>query len=195
MPPRSGFPLHARGAGTGLAGESLGRGLVIDFSRYMRRIVRVDDDRVRVQPGMVHAVLNQHLAASGRLFGPDPAMSLVTTMGSVVAIDASGSHWLQYGSARRHVQSLQVVLADGTVWEVGREPIPAAGDASPRRRGGKNWLRRSGTICLTEHVASSSPSGGRKRCSIVPAINWPTCWTHGGLHLGGCCPAAKARWR
>jgi FAD/FMN-containing dehydrogenase/Fe-S oxidoreductase len=124
------IPVQARGAGTGLAGESLGRGLVIDFSRYMRRIVRVDGDRVRVQPGMVHAVLNQHLATTGRLFGPDPAMSLVTTIGSVVAIDASGSHWLQYGSARRHVQSLQVVLADGTLWEVGREPIPAADDAS-----------------------------------------------------------------
>jgi FAD/FMN-containing dehydrogenase/Fe-S oxidoreductase len=120
------IPIQGRGAGTGLAGESLGRGLVIDFSRYMRRIIRVDGDRVRVQPGMVHAVLNQHLAPTGRLFGPDPAMSLVTTIGSVVAIDASGSHWLQFGSARRHVQSLQIVLADGTVWEVGREPIPDA---------------------------------------------------------------------
>ena len=43
---------------------------MIDFSRYMRRIVRIDGDRVRVQPGMVHSVLNQHLAATGRLFGP-----------------------------------------------------------------------------------------------------------------------------
>lgn len=118
------IPLQPRGAGTGLAGESLGRGLVIDFSRYMRRIVSVEEDRVRVQPGIVHAVLNEHLAAKGRLFGPDPAMSLVTTIGSVVAIDASGSHWLQFGSARRHVQSLQVVLADGTICELGHEPIP-----------------------------------------------------------------------
>src|SRR5438874_12844683 len=42
------LPVHARGAGTGLAGESLGRGLVIDFSRYMRRILRTDDHSVRV---------------------------------------------------------------------------------------------------------------------------------------------------
>ncbi len=128
------IPVQARGAGTGLAGESLGRGLVIDFSRYMRRIVRVDEDRVRVQPGMVHAMLNDHLSARGKLFGPDPAMSLVTTIGSVVAIDASGSHWLQYGSARRHVQSLQVVLADGTIWELGHEPIPATNGEPARSR-------------------------------------------------------------
>lgn len=150
MPRKSGSRFK-RGAGTGLAGESLGRGLVIDFSRYMRRIIRVDDDQVRVQPGMVHAVLNQHLAASGRLFGPDPAMSLVTTIGSVVAIDASGSHWLQYGSARRHVKSLQVVLADGTVWEVGREPIPAADDTTATSRR-QEMVRRLADL-LTQRAA------------------------------------------
>jgi FAD/FMN-containing dehydrogenase/Fe-S oxidoreductase len=128
------IPVHARGAGTGLAGESLGPGLVLDFSRYMRRILRVDADRVRVQPGVVHGQLNQHLGRLGRLFGPDPAMSQVTTMGSVVAIDASGSHWLQYGSARRHVLSLQVVLSDGTLLEVGREPLALAQVDMPTTR-------------------------------------------------------------
>ncbi len=113
--------LHARGAGSGLAGESLGRGLVLDFSRYMRRIVRTDPAAVRVQPGVVLGLLNRHLQATGRLFGPDPANSEVTTMGSVLAIDASGSHWPQYGAARRNVESLQIVLADGTQMEVGRE--------------------------------------------------------------------------
>lgn len=126
--------VHARGAGTGLAGESLGRGLILDFSRYMRRLIRIDDEWVRVQPGLVHAHLNLALQARGRTFGPDPAMSQVTTMGSVIAIDASGSHWLQYGSARRQVRSLQVVLADGTLLEVGREPIPQGGLSSPLSR-------------------------------------------------------------
>ena len=120
-------PVHARGAGSGLAGESLGRGLILDFSRYMRRIVRTDAASVRVQPGVVHGQLNAHLKTVGRLFGPDPAMSQVTTMGSVIAIDASGSHWLQYGSARKHIISLQVVLADGQVMEVGRESLDAVG--------------------------------------------------------------------
>ncbi len=129
------IPLHARGAGTGLAGESLGRGLVIDFSRYMRRILDSDGQRVRVQPGVVHGMLNQHLSSTQRHFGPDPAMSHVTTMGSVVAIDASGSHWLRYGSARRHVESMQIVLSDGSVMEVGCESLTHLGqDANDRRR-------------------------------------------------------------
>jgi FAD/FMN-containing dehydrogenase/Fe-S oxidoreductase len=120
------LPIHARGAGTGLAGESLGRGLIVDFSRYLRRIVSDQGDRVRVQPGLIHASLNRYLARSGRLFGPDPAMTQVTTMGSVVAIDAGGSHWPRYGSARRHVEQLEIVLADGELLRVGRHPVHAA---------------------------------------------------------------------
>jgi FAD/FMN-containing dehydrogenase/Fe-S oxidoreductase len=117
------LPIHPRGAGTGLAGESLGGGIVLDFSRYMRRVLEHRDQYVRVQPGIVHAQLNDFLRPTGRHFGPDPAMSNVTTMGSVVAIDAGGSHWLKYGSARQHVLGMQIVLADGDVLEVGREPI------------------------------------------------------------------------
>ena len=129
------LPIHPRGAGTGLAGESLGRGIVMDFSRYMRRIQETGADTVRIQPGVVHARLNEHLSAIGRQFGPDPAMSSVTTMGSVLAIDAGGSHWLKYGSARRHVQSLQLVLADGQIIEAGREPLSGENFDSQSRRG------------------------------------------------------------
>ena len=130
------LPVHARGAGTGLAGESLGSGLVLDFSSHFRRILRTDPASVRVQPGVVHERLNHHLRFQGRLFGPDPATSHVTTLGSVVALDGSGSHWLKYGSARRHVLSLEVVLADGTVLEVGREPLVdgVSRDPHPRKR-------------------------------------------------------------
>jgi FAD/FMN-containing dehydrogenase len=124
------FPIHARGAGTGLAGESLGRGLILDFSRYFRRIIADDGDHVRVQAGVVHASLNRFLARKGRLFGPDPAMRQVTTMGSVVAIDAGGSHWPRYGSARRHVKELQVVLADGEVIRAGQHALPRLPTAS-----------------------------------------------------------------
>ena len=128
-------PIHPRGAGTGLAGESLGRGLVVDFSRYFRRIVADEGGRVRVQPGMVLENLNRYLRQSGRLFGPDPAMRSVTTMGSVVAIDAGGSHWPRYGSARRHVEELQVVLADGTVLRVGQHSLNHLANGAPHNEG------------------------------------------------------------
>src|SRR4029078_1312587 len=125
-------PIHPPGAWTGLAGESLGRGLVVDFSRYFRRIVADEGGRVRVQPGMGLENLNRYLRQSGRLFGPDPAMRSVTTMGSVVAIDAGGSHWPRYGSARRHVEELQVVRADGTAPRIGRHSIGHVPNGAPR---------------------------------------------------------------
>ncbi len=132
------LPIHPRGAGTGLAGESLGRGLVVDFSRYFRRIVADEGNRVRLQPGMVLENLNRYLRQSGRLFGPDPAMRSVTTMGSVVAIDAGGSHWPRYGSARRHVEELQVVLADGTVLRIGKHAISHASNGAPPNEGNED---------------------------------------------------------
>lgn len=128
------FSLYPRGAGSGLAGDSLGSGIVLDFSRYMNRVLRVDYDRVRIQPGVIHAHLNRQLADSGRIFGPDPAMSRVTTMGSVVAVDAAGSHSLRHGSARDHVESLQVVLADGEQMELGREPLTPTDGLNPRKQ-------------------------------------------------------------
>jgi FAD/FMN-containing dehydrogenase/Fe-S oxidoreductase len=131
-----GIPLHPRGAGTGLAGDSLGPGLVLDFSHSMRRILAVGQDTVRVQPGVILAHLNRQLARHGRLFGPDPATRAVTTMGSVLAVDASGTHWPQYGSARDHVVGLQVVLANGQVLEVGRHKLSGADaeDSVPPRQ-------------------------------------------------------------
>lgn len=138
------IPIHARGAGTGVAGESLGPGLAVDFSKYLRRVVHADGETVRVQPGVVHERLNAHLRPLGRIFGPDPAAANVTTMGSVIAIDAVGSRWLKYGSARRHVLGLQVVLADGELLQFGREPLTegTSRDAHPRKRELINRLAR-----------------------------------------------------
>lgn len=161
--------LHARGAGTGLAGDSLGPGLVIDFSRYMRRVLQTDESSVRVQPGLALERLNAHLAPLGRMFGPDPAMSHATTLGGVVGVDSGGSHWLRYGSARRHVESMQVVLADGTVLEVGREPIAhgdSSGDTQLRKRNliGDlvDLLRRQASV-----IGRNRPKSLVNRCGYV----------------------------
>lgn len=155
-------PIHARGAGSGLAGESLGPGLVVDFSKYMRRIVRTGTETVRVQPGVVLARLNEHLQSQKRLFGPDPANGRVTTMGSVIALDAAGSHWLAHGSARDHVRSLNVVLSDGHAMELGIEDIdqdPPSDDAPAGERR-KHRLVRDVAEILEHHrelIARSRP--------------------------------------
>ncbi|TWU12314.1 Anaerobic glycerol-3-phosphate dehydrogenase subunit C [Symmachiella macrocystis] len=116
-------PLVARGAGTGLAGESLGRGIVVDFSRHMRHIEIIDDESVRVQPGVVCSMLNRELRKNGRYFPPDPSGAGVTTIGSMLALDAAGSHSVRIGSTRDHVRQLEVVLSGGHVVELGQEPL------------------------------------------------------------------------
>ena len=120
-----------------------------------------------MQPGIVHERLNAHLRPRGRIFGPDPANTAVTTIGSMIAIDASGSRWLKYGSVRRHVRSLQVVLADGQVMEFGREPMVAGAsiDSNPRKR---ELINRLSAILLTaadrRDPQPASPSSPLNRC-------------------------------
>ena len=129
------IPIHARGAGSGLAGESLGPGLVVDFSKYLRRI-KSEGNAVRVQPGVVYERLNAYLRRRNRLFGSDFSSSSVTTMGSVLAVNGAGRHWLKYGSPSRYVRSLSVVLADGQSIEAGREPLVdgLSRDRNPAKR-------------------------------------------------------------
>src|SRR5436305_4210043 len=66
-------PLIPRGAGTGLAGESLGNGIIVDLSRHLRSILEIGDDAIGVQPGVTLRELNSVLAANGRRFAPNPA--------------------------------------------------------------------------------------------------------------------------
>lgn len=114
-----GIPIHARGAGTGLAGESLGPGIVVDFSKYFRAILEINADSVRVQPGVVCAHLNAALAAHGRRLGPDPASAATCTIGGMIANNASGPRILKYGYMRDYILALRVVSASGRVdlWE------------------------------------------------------------------------------
>ncbi|WP_435016733.1 FAD-binding and (Fe-S)-binding domain-containing protein [Tundrisphaera sp. TA3] len=122
------IPLHARGAGTGLAGETLGPGLVIDFSRHFRRVVEMGPDRVVVQPGVVLDVLNQRLAMFGRRIGPDPSHGESRTIGGMVGVDAAGIRSLRNGTTADHVERLSVVFANGDAGDVGFEPWPSADD-------------------------------------------------------------------
>lgn len=116
------IPIVARGAGTGLAGECLGPGLVLDFSRYMRQIVRVDDETVTVQPGAVFDRVNRALAGRNRMLAIDPASGDRCTVGGMIANNASGARSLKYGYTRDYVRSARVVLAGGEELLVGDEP-------------------------------------------------------------------------
>lgn len=121
------IPLIPRGAGTGLAGESLGQGLIVDFSRHMRQIEAIGETTVRVQPGVVCRNLNEALRPYGRYFPPDPSGAGVTTVGSMLSLDAAGSHSVRIGSTRDHVQSIELVLAGGECLHLGDEPLSPNG--------------------------------------------------------------------
>ena len=110
------LPVHCRGAGSGVAGGCLGPGLVLDFSRSMRRLLAVDAaaQTCRVEPGIVRDELNRRLRSSGLYLAPDPANGSIGTVGSMVALDAAGSHRIRFGSTRNHVERLRSVLGDGT---------------------------------------------------------------------------------
>ncbi|MFM8414876.1 MAG: FAD-binding oxidoreductase [Planctomycetota bacterium] len=132
-----GVSVHPRGSGTSLCGGPLGRGIVIDCSRFMRRVLAFSGETVRVQPGVVAAQLGTFLGRRRRSFGPDPANAAVSTLGGMIGRDASGSRFLRHGSVRGWVESVEVVLADGSVFELAPtsaappEPVaPATGGIS-----------------------------------------------------------------
>jgi FAD/FMN-containing dehydrogenase/Fe-S oxidoreductase len=107
------LPLIPRGAGTGVAGESLGNGIVVDLSRHFRSILDVGTDWIRVQPGVVYRALNERLAMVGRRFAPDPTSGVQCTVGGMVANNASGARAVCHGYTCDHVAELQLVLDNG----------------------------------------------------------------------------------
>lgn len=119
-----GIPVAPRGAGSGVAGESLCSGIVLDMTRYMKGITRIDGDFVTCQPGVVLDDLNQRLASSGRKIGPDPSSANRATLGGVVGNDATGAHSLQYGHTSAYVEAVEVVLSDGTILDFGNGVDP-----------------------------------------------------------------------
>ena len=125
------IPLIARGAGTNVVGASIGAGLILDFSYSMRRVEAVGREDVTVQPGVVLGELNNQLKSHGRMVSPDPATRNVSTIGGVLAMNSTGSHWIRYGSPRDKVIRLQVVLADGSVVELESAKNQAAENQRP----------------------------------------------------------------
>ncbi len=119
---RNKLSIVPRGGGSGLAGEAVGPGIVIDMSRFMNRIGRVDAEanEVVVGPGVILAELNQQLAAVGKQFGPDPASGNRATIGGMTGNNATGAHSLKFGYTGAHIRSAKIVAADGELLEVGR---------------------------------------------------------------------------
>lgn len=166
---QTGVSVIPRGAGTGLSGGALGDGLVVDFARHNRVIDKLNLEKrtVRVGAGVVLDQLNQFLHPHGFRFGPDVATSSRATIGGMIANDSSGSHTPVYGTTARHVNELDIVLADGQVVTVG----PGLDTLAKQRE-----LVESLTELNSLQIAEQFPPGLLKRWpgyQLVRAANEP----------------------
>jgi FAD/FMN-containing dehydrogenase/Fe-S oxidoreductase len=117
----AGLSITPRGAGTSLVGNAIGEGLIVDFSRYNRQVSDLDLEKrsVRVGAGVVLDQLNDFLRPHGFCFGPDVATSSRATLGGMIANNSSGARCPIYGTTADHVLSLDIVMADGRIEEIG----------------------------------------------------------------------------
>lgn len=108
-----------RGGGTGTNGQSLTKGIVVDLSRHMNKVLEINEEEgwVRVQTGVVKDQLNDAVRPYGYFFSPDLSTSNRATLGGMINTDASGQGSLKYGKTSDHVLSLQAVFADGSCLE------------------------------------------------------------------------------
>ncbi len=110
-----GLPVLPRGGGSSLAGQAVGEAVVIDFTKYLDQIIRVDGKqrRVLVQAGRSLDRLNSAVKRYGLMVGPDPASGSRAVVGGIIGNNSTGSHSIVYGRLVDHVYSLRAVLADG----------------------------------------------------------------------------------
>mgnify|MGYP000008795863 CR=1 FL=1 len=111
-----GLSLIPRSAGTSLAGQCVGTGIVVDVSRHMTRILEINPEErwVRVQPGVIRDELNLALKPYGLFFAPNTSTANRCMLGGMVGNNSCGTTSLVYGTTRDHLLALRTVLSDGT---------------------------------------------------------------------------------
>jgi FAD/FMN-containing dehydrogenase/Fe-S oxidoreductase len=108
--------LIPRAAGTSLAGQVVGKGIVVDISKHFNQILEINREErwVRVQPGVIRDDLNKHLAPHGLLFGPETSTASRAMIGGMIGNNSSGLHSITWGCTRDHLLEVKAFLSDGT---------------------------------------------------------------------------------
>lgn len=111
-----GVPVLPRGGGTGLAGQTVGKAIIIDMSNSMHHVLELNtaEQWAWVQPGVVQDQLNDYLRPHGFLFGPDTSTSSRATIGGMIGNNSAGARSILYGKTIDHILEVKAVLADGT---------------------------------------------------------------------------------
>src|ERR1700686_237196 len=161
-------PMLPRGAGTSLAGQTVGRAGIIDTSRHMDRIVELDPERrtARVQPGVVQDDLNRAARDHGLLFGPDTSTSNRATIGGMIGNNSAGSGSVVHGMTIDHVEALDVVLSDSSAATFA--PVDAG-----------EVVRRAAHDTLEGRIYSRLPAIVEERREAI-ATGFPRYWRRAG---------------
>ncbi|NUS49885.1 MAG: FAD-binding protein, partial [Nocardioidaceae bacterium] len=111
----AGVPVTMRGAGTSIAGNAVGPGIVVDTVRHLNRVLSIDPEAATavVEPGVVHADLQRAAAPHGLRFGPDPSTHTRCTIGGMIGNNACGSRALGYGRTVDNVVALDAAFGPG----------------------------------------------------------------------------------
>ncbi len=182
-------PVIARGSGSGLAGQAIGPGLIIDCSRYLNKIIQIDRDQqtALVEPGLVLDDLNLEAKKYALRFGPDPASSERATLGGCIGNNATGARSILYGMTADHLISAQVVLADGSVTSFG----PVATDEGQR-------IAAGGLGSMIEKQIYQSALRIRDEYQEDIRKSWPQTWRRvSGYNLNyliGWSPSQPPQW-
>ena len=118
-----GIPIHARGAGSGLTGASLGTGIILAFRRYMNKLSEINEEKgyAIVQPGVICGNLNHELAKIGKIVYVDNSSENYASIGGMIGTNSSGAHAVKYGYMADFVKELTVILSNGE--EIKSHPI------------------------------------------------------------------------
>ena len=109
-----GIPILPRGGGTSQCGQTVNRALVLDCTKHLRRVVNVEGDTARVEPGITLGALNEALKSTGKFFPVDPSTWQRCTIGGMAGNNSCGSKSIRYGLMADNVCAIDAILADGS---------------------------------------------------------------------------------
>ncbi|MCB4203599.1 anaerobic glycerol-3-phosphate dehydrogenase subunit C [Deferribacterales bacterium Es71-Z0220] len=110
-----GLSVHSRGAGSGLCGSAIGKGIVLDFSKYMNKLIKIDFEKkyFECEPGYRFGELEELLKGKGLFFPPDPSSGEYATFGGMFGTNASGAHSVKYGNVSDYIIDADFILSNG----------------------------------------------------------------------------------
>ena len=180
---RHGAPLLARGGGTGIPGQTVNSAVVLDFSKYMNRILELNvrEGFARVQPGLVLDTLRDAASPYGLTFGPDPATHSRCTLGGMIGNNSCGIHSVMAGETVDNIDELEIATYDGARFTVGATPQDALlRIASTADRRGQIYSRlKALTDRYADRIRQEFPRIPRR----VSGFNLPALLPENGFHV------------